>query len=63
MGSVEEAITCIHELDEAWRETEGYVDFMCAQYFQWEKDKQKKQRDSIRRARKKKSAKKRRQRK
>lgn len=63
MGSVEEAITCIHELDEAWRETEGYVDFMFAQYFKWEKDKQKKQRDSMRKARKKKSASKKRRRK
>ena len=56
MGSVEEAITCIEELDEAWAETEGYIDFMFAQYFKWEKDRQKKQRELKRKARKKKSA-------
>jgi tetratricopeptide (TPR) repeat protein len=56
MGSLEEAITCIDELDEAWSEAEGYVDFMFAQYFKWTKDKQKKQQDLRRKTRKKKSA-------
>ena len=34
LGSVDEAITCLHELSEAFGETEGFLDFMFAQFFQ-----------------------------
>lgn len=61
-GSAEEAMVCIEELSEAWSESEGYIDFLFAQFFKWEKDRQKKQREVRRRARAKSSAAKRKRR-
>ena len=51
VGSVDEAMYCIEQLGESWMETDGYTEFMLAQFFKWEKDRQKKQRDAKRRAR------------
>jgi len=53
LGSPEEAITCIEEMDKAWEETEGYVEWMFREYFTWEKEQAKKSRDQKRRQHKK----------
>ena len=45
LGSPEEAAICIQEMSGAWDETEGYLEWMLSEYFLWEKEKAKKQRD------------------
>jgi tetratricopeptide (TPR) repeat protein len=57
LGSPEEAAVCIHEMAEAWEETEGYLEWMMDEYFLWEKEQTKKLRDR-KLKRKKKSSKK-----
>ncbi len=52
-GTPEEAIFCIGEMEQAWDETKGYVEWMFRENFVWEKEQEKKLREQKRRQRKK----------
>jgi tetratricopeptide (TPR) repeat protein len=53
LGSPEEAVIHILDLQEAWAETEGFTDWMSQEYAKWEGEKMKRRRDRKRKQRKK----------
>jgi hypothetical protein len=48
LGSPDEAAICIDELETAWQQTEGFLQWMFQEYFVWERDRAKKLRDQQR---------------